>query len=103
MIDLDWEQNVKGVRFQHRIFFGTEPVSTLDRREIYMRALCHVMVNAIPEQGLSSLADSVAELYQFYVVEMPHVVASQLPSKGRVTRGRVVRRAERSPLELPEG
>jgi len=94
-IALHWSRDIPGGEFAHQLRFY--PVqTTVDPLEWCLavaRVVCHVLVDEIPERGLSELYESLSSMHQFYL-EQPERRPAALPSVRQIdaTVGRTMER-----------
>lgn len=84
-----WDSTHDGGRQRHmmHIDLGTSP-ENLDGRDLFVRALCHVLVHRMPRRGLEELAECLGGMFRYYENEAGH--RAQLPPAA-LTRARTVR------------
>ena len=98
VVGFGWQHQFEEVRFAHSVSIGTVALTPEDQRNVFWRAICHYLVDMVPEPGLEELAESVASLYDFYR-EMPSPTAA-LPA--RTVQGAIDRAYQRPVVDIAE-
>lgn len=67
-LTLRWYQDVTGAQFAHAVSFEprnsqTEPTNY---EPLWLRVLCHVLVNRVPDDGLHEALESLSNIYEFH-------------------------------------
>jgi len=95
-MSLCWRRDVPGGQLAHQLrLFQTQ--TTVDPREFLWsavaRVVCHVLVDEIPERGLSELYESLNGMHLFYL-EQPEQQRDALPlvRQSHATLGRAMER-----------
>lgn len=97
-VGFDWQHQFKGVRFAHSVTIGTSILTPEDQRNVFWRAVCHYLVDAVPEQGLEELTESVASLYGFYLG-----LPSPTPARpAKTVQGAIDRAYQRPVVDIAE-
>ena len=96
-----WGHFGPGVQVLHGIRFDPRQTSATpaDFQPILLRALCHLLVDQVPDLGLPDLCNSLREFWEFYNV--PPNRAPMLPVQRRVS-ARIEGRYERPEFHVDE-
>jgi len=80
-ISVGWKQAVPGAEFAHRVTTNSEAASYAP--SIVLRVLCHVLINCLPEEGLPSLYETIADFHELYknrkISMLPAPVRESMP------------------------
>ena len=93
---MDWVEDTPGAWFQHRIFIKTTSGVPLWDRSAFVRMVCHIILDRIPEQGLPEVCRSLADSYDFFRSEW-----RPSPAIREVSRAREGQSYDRPAFRLP--
>ena len=67
-LTVHWYQDVTGAHFAHFVSFEpnngqTEPHNY---EPLWLRVLCHVLINHVPDEGLYEALESLSNIYEFH-------------------------------------
>lgn len=86
-IEINWMNQTATSEFEHHILVRTTAEPTrFDQQSIFLKVLCHYLLNKIPDEGLPEMCRSMAEVFDYYV-RAPRLVkgheAKQLSVKAK--------------------
>jgi hypothetical protein len=96
-----WSQTVPGACFLHGFFVPTTAEVPTVPPNVLVRALCHVIVNNVPESGLPELLRSASDVYEFHVEE-PWEASRPLLSETKTVDAKVRGQYERPSFQVAE-
>ena len=67
-LTLHWYQDVTGAHFAHFVSFEPQNRQTESNNyePLWLRVLCHVLLNRVPEEGLQEALESLSNIYEFH-------------------------------------
>lgn len=101
-ITVNYTHQFEGADFSHRLRFPKGLLSSQRLKEIvWLKFLCHFLVNQIPPEGLQSLSELLLEHLEFYLAR-PISHSTKLPEQTGFISAQLVDTFERPNFQVAE-